>query len=251
MSALKKALTDAEMTQAQLADALGVTPVAVNHWVNGRAPIPEDRAYQIQELLNVDMDEVTVDYSTIWHQGRTPVGYAILFPLKCPLEGFNALGVKPRSPEDFRRRVTLWARHLGIPRGRVEAAIMGRGLLEPEYLVKVAEGAVPALNPAQFAAQAGFKASETQALQQTLKEAQDDITFAMAIERLKAGRDEWLGQGLRPDKKRAFEVLDNGQPLEDLDWWLIGLDAPEEFEDTVEARRTEVQDLSGRFRSAG
>ena len=49
---LKAALKAKGWTQRQLADYLGVTNVAVNHWATGKEPVPVKRLAQLREVIN-------------------------------------------------------------------------------------------------------------------------------------------------------------------------------------------------------
>lgn len=244
MSSLREALKDNGMTQAALAEELGVTDAAVNHWVQGKRPIPEDRLPQIEMLLKVDLSEAVVDYGKLLEAGRTPVGYAILWPLRCPLDTKHFTEAAPRSAEDFKRRLSVWSTELGISRGLLEQAILGTALLPLAAVEKLGELVTHVHNPGIMASQVGFKQAEVDALIDALEAPEGWEDFDAALKALTLAKQAWLEQGLTADEARAKRVLDNGNTNDDIQWWLDGKDGP----DIVKADSAR-QTLAGRFQS--
>ena len=246
MNFLKRALKEADMTQAHLAKTLGVTDVAVNQWVNGKHKVPEKRVAQIEDVLNISLAQHMVDYNQIEAQGRTAVGWAILWPVKCPLEGFDAVPTVPRSPEDYKRRVLLWSRALKATKSEIEAAILGHGLLEVEDLQTISVLCGMTASGILFADQAGFKMTESEAVSKAVRAARKSVTFSEAHKVLTEGRAEFNEQQLAQDVPRALEELEDAKPAADIEWWLEGAAAPDGFKGNGVA-----QELQGRFKSHG
>lgn len=248
MSYLKKALQQAGVTQAELARSLGVSDGAVNHWVTGKRPIPEDRIPQIEGLLSTDLSGVVVNYETLLKDGRTPIGYAIMWSLDCPVEGWVAGQHVPRSAEDLKRRVKLWSRHLSITSGELEQVILGNQLIPLTDALVIGEQAQHVRNPVIFAEQVGYEIDErtqvTIALEKLADEAQ---TFAEAFNRLGEIRKAVMAAPLQHLPVRAAQDLDNGSKPDDIQWWLDGEEEPDGWKPPVNLG----QNHDGRFKSGG
>ena len=237
------------MTQADLARRLDVTTGAVSHWVKGRSPIPEERLEEIEAILGADLSDLLIDYSTLLDEARTPVGYAILWPVKCPLYGPHSKHVVPRSEEDFKQRMGLWAKELGVSRQTLEDAVVHGALLPITKIEAIGDIATHIHNPKVLARQAGFQESEGAALYRAVQEvAEKANTFNEAVEMLHEERERWATQSLHTNVPHAEERLDNGNENDDIEWWLRGDPAPEEFMENI-TRAQAAQDLTGRFKS--
>lgn len=242
---LRAALDAAKMSQHGLAERIGVTPAAVNHWVSGKQPIPEGRIEQIEEVLGVGLRASLVDYETLLDDARTPLGFAILWMVPDPLVKAEGGHFSPRSAEDLKRRVLLWSRELGVTRGDLEQALLGNKLLPLDVVEQAAEIAPTILNPATLAPVVGFKEPEAVAVLTAAEEVQQAAnTFAEAEKILREERHDYESRGLRADVTRAAQALDNGNENDDIQWFLDGAMAPYDFE-----ARPETEDLGGRFRS--
>ena len=246
MRFLRQALKEANMTQAQLARNIGVSDVAVNQWVNGKHKVPDKRIAQIEDVLGVDLRAHVVDYETITEHGRTPVGWAILWPVRCPLEGFDSVPTVPRSAEDYQRRVLLWSRLLDATKSELEQAILGQGLLTMGDAQRIAEHCGMRTNAVIFSDQVGYRQSEADAVQDALGFCINEgvQTFSKAHQRLTQARADFNEEGLQADPGRAQGDLDDGEAIPDIKWWLEGGAAPEGFKGQGVG-----QDLTGRFKS--
>jgi transcriptional regulator with XRE-family HTH domain len=47
-----------EMMRAELAEALGITPVSVTKWLNGRAPFPWRHYVHLSEVLHLPLSKI-------------------------------------------------------------------------------------------------------------------------------------------------------------------------------------------------
>jgi transcriptional regulator with XRE-family HTH domain len=54
----KELLKKADLTEAQLARRLGITPAAVNKWCKGKSSPPYSSLREIANFLNVSVDDV-------------------------------------------------------------------------------------------------------------------------------------------------------------------------------------------------
>ena len=55
---IKTALVDSEMTQADLAQLVGVSPQTVNAWCNGNADMSFEKAQRVAKALGWPLDEL-------------------------------------------------------------------------------------------------------------------------------------------------------------------------------------------------
>lgn len=63
---LQKQLLLNEMTQAQLAERLGVTPAAVNYWCNAeRSPATLELFYKLCDVLNCSMSDLVGNFEEL------------------------------------------------------------------------------------------------------------------------------------------------------------------------------------------
>jgi len=124
---LRQELRRQGKTQAWLAEALGVSVPAVNHWMKGRQPVPQDRRAVIEDLLQwrpltgeqVDMTALAELYAA----AGTPLSFLMHEPVPDCLQTVRREHHTINTPEHFEYATRMWAKWLNV---------------DPEYLVRVA-----------------------------------------------------------------------------------------------------------------
>ncbi len=131
---LKAAVRAAGLTQAQLAEQLGVTDTSVNRWLNGTLPIPTKRLVQLEDLtgwvpeggtlegwteFENDPQEWLAQYGA-GHGGGKAGGATPLGMLVRTTRPNN----QPAIPSEPEEQVSIWARFLHITQGQLVAMVM-------------------------------------------------------------------------------------------------------------------------------
>lgn len=64
---LKRARKEKRITQAQLAEAIGVTPATIVNWEKGKTQITVDKLHQLCAALGMEAEIVVKDNMTVTH----------------------------------------------------------------------------------------------------------------------------------------------------------------------------------------
>ena len=199
MNPLDLLIAESGLTQKEVAERIGVSPVSVHKWVTRKAPIPPDRARALEVVLRVP-DGTLSSMETGGPKGKTHTVFAFLLDELVEGEWDDKVKTAAEASGYSVPEVLSWV--TGARRIPVTAArdIMGSML--------------PGLNPAVLTNEVAEYADESVALDAALDALSADTTFVEALARLQDAAVKFATfPYVERSKRMLFAMLDDGRSI--------------------------------------
>lgn len=200
MKTLKTFLSEAGISQAELARQVGVSAVAVGYWVSGRSMAPQ-RAEAVAAALGLppeDLRHLTQMVGELCASEYTVLGHLLASDAYSSHIAAHVPG-----------RTLFLAEVLGVGVGEVREYVSGGRLLDLGQTYKLAK-LWPGLNPVAFAAQTAAPMDEAGAVADFLRDGPVYTSFDSLRYAVSKAHADWLFAESRP---MAPGLLDDGRPL--------------------------------------